>query len=430
MLVVLAKFVCALVLVLVMHLIARSAERGSPLVARLGAPRPVLAVALIMRVVPFALAYLVFSFPLPTDVQFWYVPEARAAADGLLVYRDFISPYAPLFPYFLALPMLLWDDGRSIIILMLLLDVAALALTRAHFERYVGRERASLASLLYAVSPTPILMAALGGQEDVWLWIVGSLVIASAARSRALRAGLVAGVGLLCTKILLVVGVLPLAFGIRRPAHYLAGLSAIGVVSIPVLWALTGDKFLMPLSEGAYVSGPNVWFLLNALTQGAIPLGSIRLSLVGIALVVGVSAAFYWRHRRAIADRHDALAAAWVFTFAMLMLLSPKSLGNYAVIYLLPATFLSVWRRDSRGIAALLALNVLAAYQPSLWYRLGSPRFGDTTWLGDPLLVAEFVTEILMVLTLSVLAQRCWTWAAMERLGQRAGTAQAVVASR
>src|SRR5690606_41498846 len=56
----------------------------------------------LFRLVPFVLVYILLNIDPQSDVEgFW--EEASLAFQGKIVYRDFWSPYSPLYPYFLAL---------------------------------------------------------------------------------------------------------------------------------------------------------------------------------------------------------------------------------------------------------------------------------------------------------------------------------------
>src|SRR2546428_2583767 len=69
------------------------------------------------RALLFTLIYLVLQYEVPSDVGGAYYSEAKAALHGGLVYRDFHSTYAPLFPYLAAIAVKIWDSAKSIVLL-------------------------------------------------------------------------------------------------------------------------------------------------------------------------------------------------------------------------------------------------------------------------------------------------------------------------
>ncbi|MBX3016118.1 MAG: hypothetical protein KF832_31640, partial [Caldilineaceae bacterium] len=104
--------------------------------------------------------------------------------------------------------------------------------------------------------------------------------------------------------------------------------------------------------------------------------------------------------------------AGWVFLFCAVMFFSPKSLGNYATIFIMPLTFLVVTFQDRLALWLMLGLNLLVSVQPSFWYRLGAPQFISLSSFDQPLLLIEFVMEIAILAVLAGLMIRAWQWAA------------------
>ncbi len=75
----------------------------------------------------FAAAFLILRFEPQSDVVGAYMPQARAAMNGAVIYRDFVSSYAPLFPYALAAALkYVWASPKMIVLLALVADFASL----------------------------------------------------------------------------------------------------------------------------------------------------------------------------------------------------------------------------------------------------------------------------------------------------------------
>ena len=68
----------------------------------------VLSVAwVLLRLLPFVAVYLVANMEPTSDVNgFW--DEGSKASMGQVVYRDFWSPYSPLYAYFLGIWLKIW----------------------------------------------------------------------------------------------------------------------------------------------------------------------------------------------------------------------------------------------------------------------------------------------------------------------------------
>ena len=110
-----------------------------------------------------------------------------------------------------------------------------------------------------------------------------------------------------------------------------------------------------------------------------------------------------------------AQSAGWILVYSLLMLLSPKSLGNYAGIFFLPLAFLSV-AHNAHGAAYLWgALNVLVSIQPSLWFRLGTPSYSDGLFLREGPAGLEFAMELAMLGVLAGLVWMSGQWMAKGR---------------
>lgn len=168
----------------------------------------------------------------------------------------------------------------------------------------------------------------------------------------------------------------------------------------------------MPLQEATQVAPPNIWFTLNALSNGQLALGTPLLSFGAMIGVLILGSLFFYRHRQAL-KTVEGLLSGWIFIFSAFMLLSPKSLGNYAAIFLMPLTFVVLLRNDRFALGLTLALNFLVSMQPSLWYRLGSPTHVSLTFLQNPLQFAEFSMELLALVVLAAIAMRCQRWVAL-----------------
>ncbi len=366
--------------------------------------------AIIFRVLPFVIFYLILGMPARSDVISYFWPQALHAVQGDVVYRDFPSHYAPLFPYILAIGVYAWSDPRMIVMFMVSVELFALLVTFVVFDDIMSTKMRSYSAILYLVSPAPFILVVLGGQEDVWLWAFASLSLWMLLRRNDFFSGVLSGLGLVFTKALFILPVIPTAVMSSRPRRFIIGFGMVSFITFVPLLFLSGENVLMPLSESTSVSPPNLWFTINALTNGKVPLGNPVLSVVSLISVMVLSLLLVWKYRKLLANRVDLYASIWVLMFSLVMLLSPKSLGNYAAIFLMPLTFLAVLYDDRKALLWTLMLNLLVSVQPSLWYRLGSPSHVGFVFLHNPLDLVEFILEVGMIVVLCVLAYRSWVW--------------------
>jgi len=360
---------------------------------------------LVFRWLPFTAIYLFLGINAQSDVISYFWPQAVAAAQGEVVYRDFVSHYSPFFPYILSLAIHLWWEPRAIIVLMILIESITLWLANVFCQRYLSKEQCNYAALIYLMLPAPFVMIVLGGQEDVWLWTAGLLVIWLLVNDKPFWAGVVGGLGFLATKALFALPLAVYAVTSKRFNHYIIGVGLVGIVSIAVLWPLVGSKIFMPLIESSSLSPPNIWFLLTFINSPYISANANWLSLVSLGSVILIANL----HQRQTSTPIGYLSG-WVVLYCAVMFLSPKSLGNYVAIFCMPFIYLCIIFQDSLSLIFMLLLNFLASVQPSLWYRLGSPNHANLAFLDSFLHFTEFSMEIGMLFLLVVLIARSWKW--------------------
>lgn len=386
----------------------------SNLVRRLlGSTKSVILFMLAFRWLPFVVIYLLLGVKAQSDVIAYFWPQAISAANGEIIYRDFVSHYSPLFPYILSLALRLWWDPRAIIILMIIIESVTLWLTYSFCHRYLTQEQSRYAALLYLALPMPFVMTVLGGQEDVWLWTAGLLVTWLLVNDKPFWAGLVGGLGFLSTKALFALPLIFYIFAVKKPLRYITGITLIGAISVLILWPLVGNKIFMPLNESTSLSPPNIWFLINALNKGRISAHIQWLSLLSMGIVTLITIVYLKLHLNKDTPLSSIYLSAWTILFCSLMFISPKSLGNYLAIFCMPLVFLLVIVQDRLSFTLLLILNFLASVQPSLWYRLGSPDHANLAFLTSVPHFVEFSMEISMLFLFVAIIFRSWMWSVL-----------------
>lgn len=323
------------------------------------------------RVLPWIAIYFVAGFATQSDVATTFWPQARGAVEGGIPYRDFESFFSPLFPYLIGLPMLVWKDPRAIVLFLSLLEAVTAAWTLRAARYEVGSPERVRLLAYYFLSPGPLLLAIVGGQEDFLLWSGGLLLWLAYKRAGDFGTGLLTIVCTLLTKPLFVI---PAAafFGLsRKRGRFLLGAVPAAVLVLVVLWVLTGTKFLAVLSQSGNISPPNIWIWLHWLSAGLIPIEHPSLSLAMVGFVTLFALFYFARNATRIAASQQKFYTAWTVLFILSLLLNLKSLGAYVAYFSLPALVLFWQLRSRAALAAWLVLGTLAPIESSLWYRTG-----------------------------------------------------------
>ncbi|MFD2570665.1 hypothetical protein ACFSUS_08485 [Spirosoma soli] len=359
----LVKVAMALGLAMAVLLVFYNRERLKPVFQR-HETTTIYLTFLLLRLLPFVAVYVVMNQDPRSDVDFFY-RKAQAALQGKLVYRDFLSYHAPLFGYFISLPLLIWYSAKSIVLLM---AVAEFIIARATVRYYRNRMNGAIVwYVLYYLLPLPFVAMILSSEEDLWMWGFGLITLALPETRRfSLWVGVIWGIGMLTIKFMLVVFLIPLFFIVPNRLQYVAGLLLVGLPSLVILYALVGMDFLMPIQHSSLPMTPNVVSVLRpffGIYFDRVPL--TYLNWCGLLTTIG--GASFIGHRFRTMGYRQLMPLLYVFTFALFMVCLPSSPGYYLFTYTLPLVFvvLSVDNRPRVWIAFTL-LNILTIAQPIL----------------------------------------------------------------
>lgn len=317
-----------------------------------------------LRLVPFVCVYLVLNQEPRNDVEFFY-RKATAVLQGKLVYRDFMSYHGPLFSYLISWPLLLWHNGKVLVLLMALVE---LVIAIATLHRYRDASDTPVVwFVLYFLLPLPFVALVLCGQEDEWMWGFCLLTLAlPPGRRFSFWCGVVWGIGMLTIKFMLIVFLIPLFFVVPNRFQYVAGLLVVGLPSMLILYALVGMDFLMPIQHSSLPMTPNLVSVLRPMLGTyfeQIPLTYLNwaglLATIGGASLVG--------HRFRSMGYQPLLPLLYVFTFGLFMICLPSSPGFYLYAHALPLVFVVLANgRGRQAWPAFTVLNVLAVVQTIL----------------------------------------------------------------
>ncbi len=358
------------------------------------------------RLLPFLVVYVLLGYKTESDVATCFWPQASGAFAGQVPYRDFESFFGPLYPYLLAVPLIVWKDPRALVLWMTLLEAATIALTlRAARLDKPGLDRTRFLLCCF-LAPGPLMIEVIGGQEDFLLWTSGVLTWFALRQSRDILGSGISTLGMLAVKALYL---LPLAafFGLARSRwKYLAVLAPVGALTIVVLHHLTGTAFLGMLGQSGNISPPQIWIPLHLLSQGLIPSGSPLISFSVILVLLGSAFYFGWKLASAIKTSPEIFMAGWTMLFALLMVLSPKSQGAYFLNLALPCLALALHR--PRFLVVWAIFGALAGVEPSIFYRLGEQQPGGFSEIKSLGVAVDLGLQAVMVVMLLWIAREAW----------------------
>ena len=355
---------------------------------------------LLFRIIPFVITYIILGYAARSDVHMFYV-SAVDAFQLKLVYKEFDSAYSPAFAYLTALPLLLWNDPKAIILLLILTEGLTLYQTfkvyRSSLGVHFSNDNPFHKALLYLILPVPFTLSVLSGQEDILMWLFGAWAMLAWRRKKDdLWVGIMLGLGMVVTKAILVLTVIPVFFLVRHPIRYMLGLLLVGVPALVIMYSLVGMEFLEPIQQANDPRTPNIWTILRPALGSIIPLGQKSLNWIGLASTLGFASflGFYYGQRNRFADGFVSL---WIITYAFMMIVQQSSLANYAYIFIMPMVFTTISFDKKSHLLLLLLFNFTVVVQPPIWWGMNMPLFKSLADFADGWALAEYLFEIAIV---------------------------------
>ena len=349
----------------------------------------------------YGLLFLVLQIAPRGDIPGYYLVQAEEVLHGQLVYRDFISSYAPLHPYLDAAAVRVWHSSLAIILLTIVFEVISVPLWIRIGRGFLAERTLRVAALLYLASPISLLFVAIDGQDNVAVAAFFALALVLLMRSRRVLAGVFAGLPIALFKFLPLVFVPALFFTEKRRWRFVAGGLA---VLVPVYggFALLHAPLLTPLtSEGGERTSSNLIYVVEALT--GIPIsrgpadGLLIVVLLGIYVVIA-RAARGSRERVRLSAACFGLAAITV----AVVVFSKKSWPPYLMLAQFPICM--VGARLARRRIALVAFSawslncvIATSIWSSLLGSLSSAELRADVLAGVRLPVGFLCLEVLLV---------------------------------
>ncbi|MFD1141655.1 hypothetical protein ACFQ4C_11075 [Larkinella insperata] len=330
---------------------------------------------LALRLIPFVGIYLILSFTPQSDVANYYYPIGLSAKALEVPYRDVVNPYSPFYGFWMAIPLLFWNNTKALVLFLTLLELLTVWLTYQTYEGLLSRGERLFRTLFYLLLPVPFCMSVLSGQEDVMLWIFALLAIVVLKRyNNDYLCGLVLAFGILSTKAVFILILLPFFLLSRRPVPFLAGLATLGLPVLVFLYLKTGVLFIeQPLQEGAYLKAPNWASVLHPWISG---FTNFELSVWNYAgLLISLLVGIQTLRLRGQHDYRTYFPLFYIATFSIMTVVQKNAIANYAYLFMLPLVFQMLDFRNRTGLVLLIVFNILAAVQPSFWWRIGQPYY-------------------------------------------------------
>ena len=350
----------------------------------------------VFRVVPYIIVFFFLSLPVPSDI-IYYWQHSIPILDGKLVYRDFFCPYAPFFPYIIALVVKLWYSPKAISLLMMVCEVGILYFTAKEFKPFYKKEELLYRLLLYLVMPASLVLSALSGQEDIWMWFCVLLAYRfSHSKNAAFKMGIILGIGHLFTKAVLVLGTISVFFFIQKRVSFVLGLVIIGIPTLVILYALTGLEFLQPIQESNILRAPNIGSVLNPIFFNHLHLGEKWLNWFGLSIIVVISGliSLYSPQKNLL----KPFALIWIITYGSMMIVQQSAYSNYIFIFLMPLMFVLLDTEKLSELLILLVFNVATVIQPSIWWRYNMPQYKQPSDIFTrPAFMIDYTMQVVIV---------------------------------
>jgi hypothetical protein len=368
---------------------------------------------IVFRLLPFVAIYLIAGLATTSDVNgFW--DEGSKASQGMVVYRDFWSPYSPLYAYFLGIWLKIWYDPKMIVLTMAVMDGVALYVSWHFFRPFQSRGIFLFNALAYYVLPGALVLCIVGAQEDVWMWLF--VALAYLARERKVSVmwySFILAIGLLMTKAIFVLILIPLFLVEKEKVRFMIPMVIVGVISLAVLYPLVGWEFTQPMDEAQTLRAPNIPAILNPWFNNHIGVGEKFWNWIGLAASVGLGCLAAWRLRTA--DFRIMLSRVWVVLYATMMVVQQSAYSNYIFLFLIPLVFYVINWKSPLQVIMLLIFNILCVVHPSYWWRLGMPCYMSPA---DIVSSNELLTDYLMQVAIVVMTGYI-VWLAFPRKNQR-----------
>ncbi|UCD74000.1 MAG: DUF2029 domain-containing protein, partial [Phycisphaerales bacterium] len=234
-------------------------------------------------------------------------------------------------------------------------------------RRWFSERATRTATMMYILSPIPLLNTALNGQNQVWLALLLAVALLLLAK-RDLISGFVFGLTIAAVKLL---GLLFAPVLWLFASHRLVWL--VGFALMPVwvygILLIGGVDVLVPLKVEAHrVTSGNLLYLLS-ITGLDLDSAAVKWASTAV-LLLALMAVFLIAWARGVQTRPRNVVFLITLVLLTMLLVSKKAYVSYLVLAFFPICLSLAARTPSLPLLLFFALfGVAAAVEPSLWFR-------------------------------------------------------------
>jgi len=335
--------------------------------------------ASLIRVGLFVAAFVVMHMSAQSDVVVYRYLTNRMMG-GELVYRELRTPYAPLFHYVAAVPLLVWNSPLALILESIIIDLAAFAVWLTIGMRWFSPRAVRIAAVLAICSSISWVFIAINGQNQSWIALSLGLAVLALTKQRSGASGVAFSFAVTAVKFLGLLFVPILFFTNPRRLRWMMGF-LIPTVLVYGFFSLWGD-LLMPLKwvGGDFESGSFGYLLSVAGLDTLDPLVKRIVDDVGIVLLGALMMLAWWRIRR---DCRPVDVVAWLsLTIFAFLFISKKSYPSYLLMAFIPACLTLAAASTSRWRLGMLwgVFGLAGSLEGSVYHRYMINQVGEMGW--------------------------------------------------
>jgi len=345
---------------------------------------------------------------LGSDAQRHYLPQALRVLDGEIPHRDFTTSYGPLFPYLIAPGLLVWRSVGSIVFTMLLVEAATIAIyaLRSRRSGFSGHWRVAF---LYVSSPISWYWVGAVGTNSVVIACFAMLGLALADVRRDVASGVAAALGLLLSKITMILA-WPAVLLFQRRGILSRGIPvAVVLAAAAALARVDVDVTARAVDYEFRATSGNLWFLLSMLGRFELNSAAVKQLSMASLLVAAAPVCLFFLVGRVRDGRggFDSSAALLSVVNLIFMVLSYKTYPWYWAGFLVFTlhTLLADGTLRLRPLIPLMFLGAVTQLEPRLWMLVRSSQPGLLSSTGG-LLFALDVAMLVAILYWAVLCLR------------------------
>jgi hypothetical protein len=353
----------------------------------------------VTRLGMFALAFWVIHLQPRGDISL-YMQEAAPAYAGRLVYRDFVTPHAPLSPYMLAGMLHIHYAATTIIFFAILFDIAAFALWMIFSGRALDALTERRAALLMIFNASSILTVAIDGQMNALIALGLAWGAVALLQRRDFVSGLVSAIPGVTVKFLAWIFAPSLFFASRRKLFWVLGFVAL-TAAVYAGCAATGANILVPLkAEGSHKTSSSLIYLFELLTGHDLGdrLPDLLLGLSWLGFAVALPAWAFQRRRNDETATLRILALGMLAALMCVQVFSKNTWDRYLVMAMYPLCYL-VAQFSWAEIGLYSLWSVVNVVYRSYWATVANAPVAaplhHTVLHGDPVANWVLVGEVL-----------------------------------